>query len=556
MDDDFSARYAELLSGAYDCVDRVVLNAYMSLCHSPGGFRVWWRRLHDDSDEQLDDAHLMRMAGRFSRRLRAWGKATGVPVVDCPRETRKHEIAERYLATHTVGRGVFLVLVARAVAPVWQVKRSKAGVIRDLSKKKAYVNHYSFHIMDPEWGHVTIKMSGHPPFGAQIILNGHEYVACAARAAGIGFVKEGNCFAAVSDPAGLAQIADTWSHPATAGRLSQVCERWIYSACLCFGLDMEDQQRSGFRYAYSVYQAEYSRNLLFDSGAQLQRVFDRMADRARSRLDVPALRTLFGANRRPYRRGGARPPTLGVAIERPRYDLTWFKVTFGALSLKAYTKGERLLRVEATVHNTKQLRCRRGLDNLAEVITRLAGMAERFCTTLDCVDVGFINDETLDQLPLPSQIGRVRVGGVDLNKHRMRSALGAALALACAPDGFTAAEFTAKVHAITGQTEINYSTRQAAYDLRKLRGKQLVTKPGRSRRYHVSAQAARTITALLVLREHVIGPILAGVRSPRRGRKPSTWTRIDRDYETLRVDMQTLFDDLGLTTDHPESVAA
>jgi hypothetical protein len=30
--------------------------------------------------------------------------------------------------------------------------------------------------MDPQWGHVTIKMSGHPPFGAQVILNGHEYV--------------------------------------------------------------------------------------------------------------------------------------------------------------------------------------------------------------------------------------------------------------------------------------------------------------------------------------------------------------------------------------------
>jgi hypothetical protein len=38
------------------------------------------------------------------------------------------------------------------------------------------VNHYSFHILDPDWGQVTIKMSGHPPFGAQVILNGHEYV--------------------------------------------------------------------------------------------------------------------------------------------------------------------------------------------------------------------------------------------------------------------------------------------------------------------------------------------------------------------------------------------
>jgi hypothetical protein len=29
---------------------------------------------------------------------------------------------------------------------------------------------------------MTIKMSGHPPFGAQVILNGHEYVATQARA--------------------------------------------------------------------------------------------------------------------------------------------------------------------------------------------------------------------------------------------------------------------------------------------------------------------------------------------------------------------------------------
>ncbi|MGC1210384.1 MAG: hypothetical protein WA890_03825, partial [Micromonospora sp.] len=117
--------------------------------------------------------------------------------------------------------------------------------------------------MDPVWGHVTIKMSGHPPFGAQVILNGHEYVARAAQVAGIRFTKEGNCFTAVADPQALAQVADTLSQDATVGRLSQVCDRWIYTACLCFGLDCDEQTRSGFRYNYSIFQVEYSRNLLF-----------------------------------------------------------------------------------------------------------------------------------------------------------------------------------------------------------------------------------------------------------------------------------------------------
>src|ERR671920_511629 len=159
-------------------------------------------------------------------------------------------------------RGVFLILVARAIAPVWEVTRSAGGVLVNLAKKRAFVNHYSFHILDPKWGHTTIKMSGHPPFGAQVILNGHEYVAAAARAAGIRFVKEGNCFTRLADPTALAQIADTLSQPATIGRLTQVCDRWIYTACLCFGLDLAEQARSGFTYGYSVYQAEYSRNLL------------------------------------------------------------------------------------------------------------------------------------------------------------------------------------------------------------------------------------------------------------------------------------------------------
>ena len=43
--DDLSRRYdrENLLEGSYDCVDRVVLNGYLSICHSPGGFRTWWR---------------------------------------------------------------------------------------------------------------------------------------------------------------------------------------------------------------------------------------------------------------------------------------------------------------------------------------------------------------------------------------------------------------------------------------------------------------------------------------------------------------------------------
>ena len=78
------------------------------------------------------------------------------------------------------------------------------------------------------------------------------------------------------------------------------------------------------------------------------------------------------------------------------------------------------------------------------------------------------------------------------------------------------------MHALTGVDHCGYSVRQAAYDLRKLRGKGLVDKPDRARRYHVGAPAARTIAALLTLRDQVIAPILAAVRSPAWDANPRT----------------------------------
>jgi hypothetical protein len=550
MADDFSLRYGDLLTGSYDCVDRIVLNAFYPLGYQPGGLRVWWRRWHNDSDEELDNTHLMRLAGRFARRVKAWGAANDVPVIFCKAGERKHRIAEQYLAEHEVGIGVFVVLVAKAPASVWKVKRSAAGRIVNIERRREYVNHYSFHIMDPVWGHVTIKMSGHPPFGAQVMLNGHEYVSRQAESAGIAFSKVGNCFTSVADPVGLARVADALSQEAAVGRLSQVCQRWIYSACLCFALDLDEQQRSGFAYGFAVYQLEYSRNLIFADGHRMQQVFDAVVDRTRSRLDVPKIRTVFGTAQRP-RRTRRSSSVIEAAIETPSYDLTVFKLHFGRLTGKAYTKGERVLRFEAIVHNTAELRCGRMIEHFPEIVSQLAGIAERFCTALDCVDTGFIADGVLDELPTGSTLGATRVGGIDLNKQRMRDALSAVLALAPAPRGFTVGELAAKVHAITGTSDDEYTIRQATYDLRKLRGKQLVDRPGRSRRYHVPPVAARTIAALLTLRDQIVAPILAGIRSPRMGRKPKAWNRIDRDYEQIRIHMQTLFDDLALTTPDP-----
>jgi hypothetical protein len=218
-------------------------------------------------------------------------------------------------------------------------------------------------------------------------------------------------------------------------------------------------------------------------------------------------------------------------IERPRWNLTLFKVHFGLLTLKGYTKGEHLLRFEAIVHNTRTLHTARMLKNFPAIVARLAAIIDRFTSMLDCVDVAFLPDGIHDHLPIPSQIGASRLGGVDINRPRARAALTAVLALAVAPDGFTVGDLAGKVRSLTGKNQDEFTVRHAAYDLRKLRAKQLVLKPGRTRRYQVPGEAARTIAALLTLRDQVVAPIVAGIRRPGPGRPPKSRTQIDRDYE-------------------------
>jgi len=404
MADQLSDLYAEFLEGHYDCVDRVVLNAYFGMGQTPGGFRVWWRELYG-SDENLDDNHLMRMAGRFSRRLRAWAKANGISVIYCSPD-------------------IFV------------------------------------SVQD----HLRAK-----------------------------------------------------------------------------------QEKSTFQYQYSVFQMEYSRNLLFHSGRQMEEIFQALIDRTRAPLDLDRIQTIFGDKHRPhYDKRKNNPTRWGVVVETPTYDLTVFKVHYGKMTLKIYSKGARVLRVEVIVHNTREYRWGRSLSCFGEIVTRLREILERFLNAIGCMDACMVADETLENLPLPTQVGQTKVGGIDFNKPRMRRVAEAVLALSTAPAGFTASELAQKVRAMSGETESAYGPRRAAYDLKKLRGKGMVRKIGTSRRYEPEPDGLRAMTALVVLREKVIRPLLAASQRPESQIKPNHPTPVDHHYEHLRVGMRDLFTALGM----------
>lgn len=331
------------------------------------------------------------------------------------------------------------------------------------------------------------------------------------------------------------------------GRLQEVCDRWIYATALIFALSSEDQRRSGFTYQYSVFQLELSRNLLFRRGSTMDEVFQKLIDRTRAPLDLKTIKTIFGGRHRHHNRTtmGRRPPEITKSVQTSGYNLTLFKLKWGNLTLKIYDKGERVLRIEAVVHNAKDLRCGKMLEKLPMLLERMNGMLAHFLDAVQAAHVSFLDDGAFEAWHEPTLRGTRRLAGIDVNKARNRYVLDAVVALSTRPDGFTLSHLADEVRARSGWSATRYSTRHAAYDLAKLRGKSLVYPIEHSRRYRAGPAGVRAMCAYLVLRDKVIKPLLAGAAMP-LGRAPKNISLLDWHYMALSNEMHRTFETIGL----------
>ena len=537
--DKITEHYQEVIEGTYDCIDRLVLNAYCPQLLIPGGFRNWYRDLKG-SDKDLDNAALMRMAGRFGRRVKAFCESEKIPLTFFKPGERKHEAAELLIPKDRSFSGIFAVFVSRSMGLLWDIKRFENGGM-DIRKKKtcSFVNHFSFHIIDKEWGHITIKMCSHPPYGCQVMLNGHEWVENRKEINKLEIVKEGNCFTSYSNGEALSKVAETINRK---GRLEEVCNRWIYR-CLWFGVDAQEQKQTGFHYQYSVYQVEFSRNLLFQRGTSLDEVYQNIISLTREKLDIPRLKTIFGRKYRPHNR---KSNTSGfeVRIERPDYNMTIFKIHFGKLTVKLYDKGERTLRAEVVVHNAKDLKCKRSISSFAEIVQKLQDIMNSFMNNLLFAHVSILDDGSLKNLVSPTIKGKTRLAGVDINKERTQAIMETVLALSMKPCGYSIGDVTVKMKEKFAYK--NYTSRNAAYDIRKFRGKGLVKKQKGTRKYITTKKGMQEIVAVIALVKKQLPCVLAVINKASISKDPQAISIFDSCCLNIRKEIIRINQIIGI----------
>jgi len=140
-------------------------------------------------------------------------------------------------------RAYFLVLGwSSAGRRFWDVRRQNT-TSNERSRSRTST-HYSFHILDPEMGssHHQSQRASSLPGPGDLETATSTSPAKARKAGPLPSPRREIVLLISPTPQAWRKIADTLSEQRAIGRLSQVCERWIYTTCLCFALDFEEQR--------------------------------------------------------------------------------------------------------------------------------------------------------------------------------------------------------------------------------------------------------------------------------------------------------------------------
>jgi hypothetical protein len=505
MDFALEAAYREHSRFSYSCLDRIVIRGFDQALQRSPGFLWWCQQLHPG--QPITESWLASLARRFHEGVKTFAAEQRIPIVRADGKTDKHMLAEEQRKKMTTQSGVYLIVRARETTTTYrsrEVPTAKDPNYRSIDKKIGFVDQYYFYLVDERWGPISLRFSSHPPFNVTVYLNGNRWLAREAERRGLEVATKDNSVVRVDDPARLQLAADALD----TAELQSVCDRWAYR--LLPVLTREEREKSFFRYRWFFHQVEMSHNVVFKNAKKLTDTLEHHVDLNRRHLQPHSLKSIFRGKRRgPYNRD------MTVNVRHAFGGLTVFSAQYGGTRIKQYNNHQQTFRTEVCANNTHELRVNKALENFPALRARLLEVIERFQKAQSFVLDTTCNRGELAALAKPGRVNNSATAGIKLENERTIAVLTALPKLVHLPKGFRSVDLRPLVqHRLNASDE--YRAQQATYDLRKLRGKHLVERIEKSRRFRLTAEGARVAVLISKLRDQLIDPLLTSARRPRR----------------------------------------
>jgi len=528
------ADYATLLrdhvSLTVRSVDRFFLQGYVPQLQTVGQvckFLRWQRRVPIPSS-----AAFGKIGDAYVKDIQAFAKVNDVPLVHFKKGENKEQIARPLIdaAARDGGDGtVVLIGVAQEKTPVWRSwpakgQENKPHPHMEWGRQNGFVNHYYHYVWDPDWGPAFIKTNAYAPWPIWIYLNGHEWAKRQCDKAGMGYEALDNGFASCDDPAALQRICDGLGPEPVRNFY------WRWFNRLPSPLTTEDV-KAGYGYELAFRQFEISDTRVFDRPASGRAFFEGVI---RDHLDV------------------GRPDQVGLAFDRKVTARTpgTFRtkvVTRGvdpqlscyykSSRLKQYFKEGRALRTETVICNTRDFGIGRRVtaENWHALVVVGQAANRRLCDAQAKDAKPAPDTVTVAQVTCPSETpDGLHAPGLRFGDRRVMALMAAICGFTHLIAGFNNAELTERV---AGLLEQPYTSRQATYDLRRLRRKGIIEHAGGTRRYRPTDDGRRVAVLFTKTHDRVLAPGLVQLdrnlpddiaeRSP----LAQAWRRFDRTLD-------------------------
>jgi len=496
----FAKLFDSLLVFVYHCFDRIVIHGYLNGLSRPEQVVHF---VHQVLGIPVVSKEVLRQrTDDYRNWVEAYARNHKIPMEWAEKGLRKEDYV--LPALHRMERsnafGVYFIFKSMEQGRTFRISMPKFPTqdpnYRILAGQRSRFTHYYFYIRDEVLGPIIVRVASFFPFHATYWLNGHSFIERELTKAGIGFHKNDNAFLAVDDVAALQAAAD---------RLSpQIIRKQLDYWTLILGPKFSKKERSQMSLSrfYAIAQIEYCRNFIFKRHFPIHKIFERSCEIGLWRMTANRISEIFGVRLTKKLRG-----KLATVIDQIAHGHHVFRVNFKNALLRQYEKFSRFLRNELLSNNLNDFGLRKGLDHLDAVRQKFQAITDRFAgfqaQTLN-VHVDF---PLLQRLALPITIGTVRYPGIRIQDVRVIRLLEVLLHGGMTVGGWTTKQIHEAVLTSFRLSPKAYGLNQLRYDLRKLKGHELLQRDGRRYAYRLTTKGVQVALLFLFFHKRLCGPV-------------------------------------------------
>jgi len=506
-------------------IDRIFLQAYVPKLQSVGQVCIFlrWRRKF----KVPSSAAFGKIGEAYVQAIHEFAKAHDIPVVRFEKRQNKEKVARPFLeAAAREGKDrVVLIGIAQEKASVWRSWKRKgqekvAHPHMEWGRQMAYVNHFYFYLWDSDWGGAFWKTNAYAPYPIWLWLNGHEWAKRQLEKARLSYEALDNGFRSCDDPVVLQKICDRLG----PGAVKNFFWRWLHRLPSPFP---SADWKAGYGYDLAFRQFEISETCVFDRPQAGRMWFEGVI---RDHLDVGRPDQVMLIFDRRLCRSTSGPFRTRVLTKGVDPTLTCY---YKSSRIKQYFKEGRALRTETVICDTRDFGIGRQVCTKNWYALRAVGeSANRRLCDAETADARPAPDVvTFHQVTQPSKPNDgLYAPGLRFGDPRVMAILASLVGFCYLVQGFTNRQLVTQTAALL---DAPYSTRQATYDLRRLKRKGLIFKIPHSHRYQLTHLGRRVAVLFTKTYGRVLAPglIVLDPKLPdhlkRRSSLATAWQQLD-----------------------------